>query len=202
MTITELLAKLGGAFPAFNAKAMEAWASVYRARLGKHEGPALAQAYVDTLSAFSVAKAKSLFPVPADFEPHLPMQSLKFPKDGEKKVDFVGHRLKKEALIAKWWEMQGNRISEARGPRIAGACAWAITKMAQKHLPTTRELLLTVEQINICEEREVSSERMATFGPYALRRDNPAQWLEQMAAARETVRREVARPETQARSGA
>lgn len=188
MTITELLAKLGGAFPSFNAKAMEAWASVFRARLGKHEGPRLAQAYVDTLSAFSVAKTKSLFPVPADFEPHLPMQTLKLATG--KKLDLVGHRLRKEALIAKWWEMQGNRITEARGKRIALACAWEVGRMAHDAAwsADAKEVVLTGEQIRICEEREVCSERMATFGPYAMRRPDPTQWREQMAAARETVR--------------
>lgn len=191
MTITELLDNLGAAFPAFNARALEAWASVYRARLGKHEGPRLAQAYVDTLSAFSVAKTKSLFPVPADFEPHLPMQSLKLAHGT--KLDLVGHRQRKTALFVQWWQMQGGRIREARGTRIAQACAWEVSRMAHDAAwkAGAAAILLTVDQINICEGREVSSERMATFGPYALRRPDPTQWREQMAAARETVRHEM-----------
>lgn len=189
MTITELLDKLGAAFPAFNARALEAWASVFRARLGRHEGAALAQAYADTLGAFSVAKSKSLFPVPADFEPHLPTARLQMGGESPT-LDLKSHHVRKEALITNWWRTQGSRIEEARGSMVAGACRWEVGALAHDSAwkPVSGAIILTAAQIDLCEARVVSSERLAAFGPYALRRHEPEEWQTQMTQTRILVR--------------
>lgn len=189
MTVTELLAKLAAAFPSFNARATEAWASVFRARLGKHEGPALAKAYADTLGAFSVAKAKSLFPVPADFESHLPSNRVRLPADVPK-LDMASHRVRKDALLTNWWRTQGSKIEEARGSMVAGASRWAVAEIADADAwkPTSGAILLTAAQIDLCEDRVVSSERVSAFGPYSLRRPDPTEWRKQMDETRVLVR--------------
>ncbi len=98
MTVDELLAKLAMAFPAFNAGAVEAWAPVFRARFGHREGPKLADAYEQTLGEFSVKKNKSLFPVPIDFEAHMP--SLRNIRDA------------KDAPIGAWLEERHQRARQ------------------------------------------------------------------------------------------
>src|SRR5690242_3940120 len=97
MTVTQLLERLAGAFPAFNARAVEAWAPIFRAKFGKREGPHLAEAYTACLSSFDPKKAGKLFPTPPDIEAHMP--SLDRPAEGGPSLDVAGHRERQRRLL-------------------------------------------------------------------------------------------------------
>lgn len=188
MTVEQLLAKLADAFPAFNAKALASWAPVFRAKLGRHEGPALQQAYVETLAAFSVATAKSLFPVPANFEPHLPATRVHLPSGPA--IDLKAHGTRKSHLIEQWWHHQGNGISEQLGEIVAKSCAYMAAKKAHDLAwrDTPERVVLTAKEIQIAEDQVVSAERMAVYGPASLRREDPSIWQSQMDTIRAAVR--------------
>ena len=90
MTVDELLGKLNAAFPAFNARALEAWGGAFREALGKYEGPALKAAYTAVLGSFTPKASKALHPMVADFLPHLPSSHPKLPGSGPV-LDFRDH---------------------------------------------------------------------------------------------------------------
>lgn len=163
MTVDELLRKLAGAFPAFNAKALEAWGPVFRARFGKREGPHLAEAYMACLSSFDPAKTKKLFPTPPDLEAHMP--SIK--SDGGNVVALRPYLEKRQALSRTgydgWSHGQGAKIRANRPAMVASACAL----MAMEIGKTRHPLILTAEEIALCEERAVSTERSRRYGPRA-----------------------------------
>jgi hypothetical protein len=180
MIVTELLTAISGAFPAFNAKAMESWAPVFRVRLAKHEGPALKQAYTDTLAAFSVSKSKALFPVVADFEQNLPSGRLNIPDEGHSIRQALKDRdeRKRQALEA-WHEGQGAKIRQARPEPVYNACLMLAADLAK----ATARVILKPEQITKCEERALSQARVQMFG--ALPRTNE-EWTHQIEQVRES----------------
>lgn len=179
MTVAELLAKLASAFPAFNAKAAESWAPVFRARLAKHEGPALAKAYVDTLSSFTVARSKALFPVVADFEAHLPSGKLDLGKSGGPKLDFKARGERVRSLMAEWRSSQGTRAAgsnrsimralEFMVEPIANLAAW------EQNPPPVR---LTRAQVRVVQQRAISQERVQRHGPLGNNPNGAAWWAQ------------------------
>lgn len=178
MTVNELLAKLAAAFPAFNAQATEAWAVAYRARLGKHEGPALAKAYADTLGGFSVKASKALFPMPADFEAHLPSGKLNLGKDSGPVLDLTGRKRRADSLYANWQAGQckradkGNPLLRRSLENIARQVA---DVMGWRENP--EPLVLTHDQLKAACQSAISMERRARYGslPY-----NRFVWWEQI----------------------
>lgn len=165
MTIDELLRALTGAFPAFNAKALESWAPVFRARFTRHEGPTLKQAYVETLAAFSVAKSKALFPVPVDFEQHLPSNHPKVPEDGGSIRDALAqHAERKRRLFDAWTREQGARIKENRPFPVYAACIQAAMRACGQANTRTQRKALSAEQIAKCEQQALSAARVGMFG--------------------------------------
>jgi hypothetical protein len=183
MTVDELLEKLANAFPAFNARALSAWGSVFRANFARHEGEPLKAAYMAVLSSFSVAKSKALFPVPADFEPHLPGGHPKI-RSNTPALDFPSHGDRTRRLMAEWREGQGRRESggnpeimlalEHMAEPLANLWGWA---------ENPEPIRLTVKQILIVQQRAISSERRRRFG--AMPRYNETWWdqIEQVAAS-------------------
>jgi len=189
MTVEQLLSKLADAFPAFNAKALAAWAPVFRARLARHEGPALQQAYTDTLAAFTVAKDKSLFPVPANFEANLPSTRLNLPSEGHGIREAIKAQAdQQKQSFAAWLETQGAKIKQARPAPVYNACLMMAADLAKQ----SNRVILKPEQIAKCEKRALSQARVAMFG--ALPRTNEA-WqaqIEQVRASWATPQREAA----------
>lgn len=165
MTVNELLAKLAAAFPAFNAQAAEAWAPVYRARLAKHEGPTLTSAYAETLGRFTVKSSKALFPVPADFEAHLPTGKVDLGKDSGPKLDLEGRKRRADALFADWQAGQcrradkGNPLLRRSLEHIARHVA---DVMGWKENP--EPLVLTRDQLKAACQAALSQERRNRFG--------------------------------------
>ncbi len=164
MTVAELLARLAAAFPAFNARAVEAWAPVFRARFGHREGAALAEAYAETLGAFSVAKSKSLFPLPADFEAHLPSRK---PIRGDAAAIarmLVERHARARRLFGAWHASQGVKIKAARSQAVFAACVLEAMERCRRASEATERVLLSESDIALCESRAVSAARVHRFG--------------------------------------
>lgn len=164
MTVDQLLAKLSAAFPAFNAKATEAWAPVFRARLDKHAGPVLAKAFADVLGSFTVRGSKSLFPMPADFEAHLPGK-LDLGPDAGPVVDFDGRNRRARSMFDEWLHEQGPRAAYNR-PEILKALqeiAWPMALVRGWNEQRDR-LLLTRAQVALALQRAISQERYIRYG--------------------------------------
>lgn len=188
MTVTELLARIMAAYPGATSDALKTFVPVFHARLRKHEGDALEAAAIEVLGAFR-SKFDQKFPIPADFEAHLPSGKLRLPSEGPA-VDFAGHRKRKRQLVAAWEAGQGLKIRAARGPfvwthcwleagRLAALAAWR---------DTNQPVILSAEQIQICEDQAVSTARMQVHGASVLRRGDRASWDAQVAAIRAAVR--------------
>lgn len=165
MTVDQLLAKLAAAFPAFNAKALEALASVYRARLEKHEGVALAQAYIHVIGGFTVKGSKALFPMPADFEAQLPSMRLDLGQNDVQKLDLDGRKRRADNLFANWRMGQGERAGKGIPTLIK-----AMENMARPLADVLgwqenpEPLILTRDQLKIACQRAISFERLQRHG--------------------------------------
>ena len=159
MTVAELLKKLGAAFPAFNAGAMEAWAPAFRAVCQAHEGPVLAQAYTAVLTAFSVRAAKALFPVPADFAAQLPSRHPKLTRQAALRLRTHGERMRR--LMAEWRPPvdvapEVRRALEHIALQVADEAAWHAD---------AKPVVLTRQQHKLAEQRALSQQRRSEHGP-------------------------------------
>lgn len=185
MTISELLKRIAAAYPGFDTKAAETWAPVFRARLDKHAGEALQDACVAVLAGFKPT-TRQPFPIPFDFEAHLPGK-LDLPSSGPS-LDVKGHGERKRHLMAEWRSAQGERgaggvpevlraLEHIAGP-IADAQAWTRSEAP---------LRLTKTQLRLAQHRAISQRRRVEYGPPG--RD-PEAWWEQIAgiAARWGIR--------------
>lgn len=186
MTVDELMAKLGGAFPLFNQNAMDALAPVYRARLGEHEGKTLYAAYVEVLASF-VPTSRAPFPLPKDFPPALPARGLKLADTGPSIRSAMEDRRKAvPALVASWWSRQGIKIEGARGYLVADACRHIVMDLANvtAWTPGAADIILSPAQIQTAEDRAVSRRRVAMFGTMP---KTGAAWEAQMNDARRAM---------------
>lgn len=181
MTVDQLLAKLADAFPAFNAKALAAWANVFRSTLSRHEGPALAQAFTDTLAGFTVAKSKALFPVPADFVERLP-GNVKMPTEGGPKLDFRTRGERARSLMREWREGQGLRAA-GNNPAIMRALEHMVEPLANLWgwSEAPKPIRLKIKQVRIVQQRAISQERVRLHGPLGIN-PNGAVWWSQIEA--------------------
>jgi len=193
MTVSELLKRMASIYPGFTAAALEALGSVYRARLGKVEGPHLADAFTHVAANFNPT-ARKPFPIAKDFEEQLPSSSLHAKPDDS--LDRWGPpiRSRMEArakvipeMIEAWTQRQGLKIEQARGWRVAAACGHEVHQIASQRGWSGRasDILLTAEQIKLCEDRAVSSERSLRFGPLPADREV---WETQTAECRAAVK--------------
>jgi hypothetical protein len=182
MTVDEILRAIAGAFPAFNAKAMESWAPVFRARLGKHEGAALREAHLEALANFKPS-GRTPFPVPVDYEPHLPTGKLNLPKDDGPKLDFQGRAKRAENIYREWRAEQAPRAAQGV-PEIMKALeeiAYPIA-LVMGWNPKTDKLLLSRKQVKVAIQRAISVERRKLHGPPPVQ---PAAWWGQISAIAE-----------------
>lgn len=175
MTVAELLAKISAAFPAFNARAVEALAPVFRAQLERHEGPALRDAWLSVAGNFVPGKS-GLFPLPKHFEPFLPASHPKIIGDGPK-LDFSAHGERVRGLMREWRQEQGNRaaggnaavmrVLEHMALQLANVWGWS---------ENPRPLRLTRAQVRVVQQRAISQERVRIHGP--LPRDGAVWWAQ------------------------
>jgi len=178
MTVDELLDKISRAFPAFNARALETWAPVYRATLGRHEGPALRDAFMEVLSSFQTAKSKALYPMVADFTARLPSTSLKLPGGGPS-LDIKGHSSRLHSLMSIWRAGQGLRGSKGV-PEVLRALEFIAHPIAEAQAwsDNPEPIVLTVKQLKLAQQRAISQQRRVEYGPPG---KDPDQWWEQVA---------------------
>lgn len=178
MTVEELLTKLNAAFPAFNARALEAWSGAFRDALGKHEGPVLKAAYTAVLSTFTPKVSKALHPMVADFLPHLPSGHPKL--SAGPALDFKEHGEKVRRLMADWRKGQGHRGAngveevlrslEFIAEPVANLLAWG---------KGSESLVLTGKQLRLAQHRAISQQRRLDYG--RLPKTNE-EWWEQITA--------------------
>lgn len=192
MTVTELLDRIIAAYPGATPEAMKTYRSVFFARLQRHEGSALEAAATEVLGSFKPRYGQP-FPIPADFEAHLPSGRLNLPEEGGSIREALRTRAERKCRVfAAWLEGQGAKIRAARPPAVYNACVFMAADLAKK----SERVVLTAEQIATCEERALAAGRIDKFG--ALPRTNE-QWDEQ----REQVRQMWATPHaTPSRSAA
>lgn len=188
MTVTELLEAIIAAYAGATPEAMKTFVRVFHDRLARHEGPALAKAASEVLGTFK-PKFDQKFPIPVDFEAHLPSGKLHLPSDGPA-IDFKGQRERKRALVSEWQAGQGAKIREARGPYVWAHCLWTVQAIAQQRAWDERaaRVVLTAEQIQTCEDQAVSTARLSAQGAAVLRHGSNAEWDDQVARYRALVR--------------
>jgi len=76
-----------------------------------------------------------------------------------------------------WVQGQGAKIKAARSPAVYNACVLAAASLSNHG----DRVILTAEQIKVCEDRALSACRVAMFGP--LPRTNE-QWTDQIEQVR------------------
>lgn len=179
MTVAELLERIAAAYSGATAEAMKTFKPVFYARLRKHEGDALETAANEVLGTFK-PKYDQKFPIPADFEAHLPSGKLNLPKDSGPKLDVKGHGDKTRRIMAEWRQTQGTRGAngvvevlralEFIAEPLASMKAWR---------DDPEPLRLTKAQLKLAQMRAVSQQRMKLEGPPP---KNPDVWWDQIDA--------------------
>lgn len=161
MTVEELIERIIDAYPGATPEAMKAFKPVFLARLKHREGPKLDDAITEVLGSFK-PKASHPFPIPADFEVHLPsLRDIKREAPIGPALEERHQRSRK--LFEEWHDGQGRKIKEVRPQPVYAACALEAYEKARKAVDDTR-LLLTAEDIAKCELHAVTCERVHRFG--------------------------------------
>lgn len=163
MTVTELLARIIAAYPGATTEAMKTFKPVFYARLQKFEGDKLDEAANAVLGSFK-PKFGQPFPIPADFEAHLPSGKLDLGSDGGPPIrQWLADRdARRKRNYEEWANGQGAKIKANRPHGVYSACAL----MAMELSPKRRDrLVLSAEQIALCEEQALSRARVEMFGP-------------------------------------
>lgn len=166
MTVNELIERIISAYKGATPEALKAFKPVFYARLQKHEGDALEAAVIDVLANFQ-PKATKPFPVPGDFEAFLPTGRINLGPDAGPRIDAIGHRERKRQLRMDWEQRQKPGIEAKRGSIVASACAFMAEQIADyaAWASDPKPLRLTAEQIETCQERAISQERVRAYGP-------------------------------------
>lgn len=175
MTVAELLNRIIVAYPGASPEAMKTFKPVFVARLQKHEGPALEEAATAVLSAFRPS-ARQPFPIPADFEQHLPSGKLDLAGVSIRSAlrDAAENRRK---VYEDWHTRQGAKIKANRPLPVYNACVLEASTRSQFGKP----FMLQPEDIKRCEERALSQARLAMFGRPPATED---EWLAQFDQVR------------------
>lgn len=167
MTVTELLAAIQAAYPGATSEALRTFVPVFHKRLGHREGDKLQEAADEVFAVFR-PKFGAPFPIPADFEKYLPSIAAAAPtgSDGPPIREWLEERAKRASkLYADWTAGQGRKIKEARHLHVYGACALAVMRMCLKATERTPRVVLTAEEIGICEMRALTGERAHRWPP-------------------------------------
>jgi hypothetical protein len=88
-----------------------------------------------------------------------------------------------KSMFEAWHARQGAKIKGARPAAVYAHCVLMAKDLAKTmHAQATGELILTVEQIGLCEQRALSQVRIARFGAPPATAD---EWHTQLARIRE-----------------
>lgn len=177
MTVTELLSRIIAAYPGATSEAMKTFVPIFHARLRIHEGPQLDDAATAVLGSFK-PKYGQPFPIPGDFEAHLPSGKINLPSDESPiRQAMKDQAERKERNFNEWHRGQGAKIKDNRPAPVYNACVLLAAEMSKRN----GRLPLSAEQIKSCEDRALSQARAAMFGP--LPRTNET-WTDQIEAVR------------------
>lgn len=188
MTVVELLAAILRAYPGSNPESLSAYRAVFFTRFKMREGEHLQAAYEATLAEFKPT-ARQPFPIPADFEKHMPSKAIDLPDDGPK-LDFGSRNQKAEELYRRWRAEQAPRAANGI-PEIMKALEQVAYPLAlvQGWNPKADRLLLTRKQVRTAIQSAISIERRKRHGP--LDRLSNQAWWDQVKAIADEWRIEI-----------
>lgn len=188
MTVQELLERINEMYQGATPEALASFRPVFYARLKRHEGERLEAAANEVFGSFK-AKFDQKFPIPIDFEAQIPKNQMASEAGAPIRDRMAARGSRKASLMAVWWDTQGARIHDARGPIIAQACAWEAERIAGMHSwsDIPERVVLTADQVDVCERRAVSQARASTYGGRVLNVGTNEQWGDQMATVRAVI---------------
>lgn len=98
-------------------------------------------------------------------------------------------RKRARGLVARWANEQGAKIATARGKIVMEACRWEAESIASKRgADEIGAIILTKEQIDLCERRAVSQARAAAHGPWSLATpDSGGRWKRETESVRASI---------------
>jgi hypothetical protein len=164
MTVTELIDRILAAYPGASPEAMATFKPVFYARFSKREGEHLRAAFEATLAEFKPTMRQP-FPVPINFENHMPSGKLDLGRDRAAKLDLDGRKRRADRLFTDWLAGQGTRA--ARGnPAIRRALENVARPIADVlgWDENPEPLHLTREQMVLACQRAISFERLLRYG--------------------------------------
>lgn len=181
MTVSELLARIIAAYPGATQDAMKTFKPVFYARLQRHEGDKLEEAATAVLAAFR-PKFGQPFPIPADFEAHLPSGRLDLGGNSGPPIRqlLADRDARRKRIHEEWMNGQGAKIKANRPHSVYSACNLMALDLAAHRRD---RLVLSAEQITLCEEQALSRTRVEMFGPPP---KSEEAWRAQCAQVRET----------------
>lgn len=181
MTVIELLAAILKQYPGATTEALASFKGTFYKRLQPHEGERLRSAADEVFGTFKPKHAQP-FPIPVDFEQHLPSLRLDLGSVGPA-LDVNGHGDRTRRIMAEWREAQGKR--GANGVlEVLRALEFIAEPIASQQAwkgDNTPPLRLTAKQLRLAQQRAISQERSRTHGPImpSLKADH---WWEQIEA--------------------
>lgn len=163
MTVAELLKRIIDAYPGATAESMATFKPVFFARLRSHEGEALADAANEVLGTFKPT-TRQPFPIPLDFEKHLPNGRLNLAAGG-KSLDLKAHRERKVRILAAWRAGQGARAANGI-PEVMRALEFVADGIADLMAWDEQpgELLLKRGEVRTAQHRAISQHRRVLHG--------------------------------------
>lgn len=188
MTVTELLDRILAAYPGATPEAMATFKPVFYTRFRQREGDALQLAFDEVLATFK-AKYGQPFPIPADFEPHMPALRIGAPVSIKAALDARDSRWRR--LFNDWHASQGQKIKAARPHPVFVACVLMAKDLCIATRDDRARIQLTMDQINLCKMQALSQSRVRMFGPLPATND---MWEHQI----EQVRQAWANPQSEA----
>lgn len=164
MNVAELLDRIIAIYPGATPEALASFRPVFLARL-QHRETHLESAANEVFATFQ-PKGNKPFPIPADFEAHLPSihATARDAKDAPIGPWLEARAQRSESLYRDWHATQGAKIKAARPLPVYGQCVLLVKDLANKATERTPRIQLTAEQIADCDQRAVSAARVAKFG--------------------------------------
>lgn len=164
MTVTEMLARILAAYAGASPEAMATFKPVFYACFSKREGPHLQAAFDAVLAEFKPS-FRQPFPIPANFEAHLPSGRIDLGRDAGHKLDLDGRKRRADGLYAAWEAGQGTRAAkgipelrralESVARPIADVLGWE---------DNPEPLSLTRDQLKLAAQRAIGQERRLRYG--------------------------------------
>jgi hypothetical protein len=163
MTVTDLLKKIR-AYPGVTAEMLATFVPVFHARLKAHEGEKLEAAAIAVFAEFKPT-TRQPFPIPKDFEQHLPSGKLDLGPDAGPTLDLKVHAERKRKLVWNWKASQGDRASNGR-PEIMRALQYVAEQIADQRAWSSNPepIALTRKQVFKAQQSALSIKRRELHG--------------------------------------